>query len=705
MPAEVSSTSPFWFFFFVTLVILILPSIRIIGPTEVGLVMKRFSFKKLSNDSPVAFRGEAGFQSELLMPGFRFKFWILYKVAKFPWVQIPAGEIGVVIAQVGSPLPIGAKSAIYKPGFGNFTDLRAFIMDGGQKGVQRPVFPPGTLVPIHPVAFMVITRREVYGLPVSPELQGIGPKLAPEVFGLRPDQLELVRIQPQPSGPEGKTRDMVGIVTTYEGDPLPSGDIASRLGGFADVGKMGEGTISDAEIIETLLGSKNDLHNNYQDYQKFLDNGGKIGLQHDPLLYGAYALNPFLVSVELVPMLVVEQGQVAVIKAYVGLVTQDTSGPEFKFGSLVRPGHRGIWQEPLRTGKYPINPRCYQAEVVPTAILTLNWANVVSQAHNLDQRLEQIEAKSREGFIFKIDLQVQIHVPDTKAPRVISSVGTMANLVNEVLQAAVGNHFRDKLQSMPAVTFIETRQKVQQEAFAHISEQLAEYQVETKGVYIQDVVLPVDLVKVLTEREIANQQIQTFEKQRAAQEQRISMEQSKGTADMQGQLAQSKVNVDIASNNANAQIAKANGEATFIRETGKAKGAEVEAVGLARAKAFQAQVEALGQNPTALVNAVTVLAERNAKFMPEILVMGGAGGGSGPIDGLAATLMKYLGGMGGGGAVVDPAPTAAQEAPPPAATEMSAVGDMARESQQIAADAAKAPPMEKPQEPEAGKGK
>ena len=542
MPVEYTFPT-FWFTIIASLVILILPSIRVIGPTQVGLVMKRFGFKKLSNDNPVAFHGEAGFQSELLMPGLRFKFWVVYKVGKFPWVQIPAGEIGVVIAQVGSPLPIGAKSAVYKSEFANFTDLPRFVAQGGQKGVQRPVFPPGTLVPIHPVAFLVITRREVYGLPVSPELQGLGAgKLPPGAFGLTPEQLELVRIQPQPSGPEGKTRDMVGIVTTYEGDPLPSGDISSRLGGFDDVGKMGEGTTSDAEIIETLLGSKNDLHNNYQDYQAFMDNGGKIGLQHDPLLYGAYALNPFLVSVELVPMLVVEQGQVAVIKAYVGLVTQDTSGPDFKFGSLVRPGHRGIWQEPLRTGKYPINPRCYQAEVVPTAILTLNWANVVSQAHNLDQRLEQIEAKSREGFIFKIDLQVQIHVPDTKAPRVISSVGTMANLVNEVLQAAVGNHFRDKLQSMPAVTFIETRQRVQQEAFAHISEQLGEYQVETKGVYIQDVVLPVDLVLVLTQREIANQEIQTFEKQRGAQEQRISMEQAKGTADMQSELAKSQVN-------------------------------------------------------------------------------------------------------------------------------------------------------------------
>ena len=629
---------------FIILAILILPSIRVIGPTEVGLVMKRFSFRKLSNDSPIAFNGEAGFQADLLMPGWRFKFWILYKVGKFPWVQIPAGEIGVVIAQTGAPLPIGAKSAIYKEEFANFSNIKIFTTYGGQKGVQRPVLPPGTLAPIHPVGFLVITKREVYGVPISPDLQPIAGKgggLSPQAFGLQPEQLELVRIEPRAAGPEGKLVDMVGIITTYEGDPLPSGDIANRLGGFADMAEMEKAGAPDGEIIETLLGCKNHLHNNYQDFQAFLGHGGKIGLQHDPLLYGAYALNPFLVGVELTPMLVVEQGEVAVIKAYVGLVTKDMSGTEFKFGSLVRPGHRGIWQEALRTGKYPINPRCYQAEIVPTAILTLNWSETTSQAHNLDAGLSQITAKSREGFVFKFDLQVQIHVPDTKAPRVISMVGTMNNLVNEVLQAAVGNHFRDKLQCMPAITFIETRQQVQKEAFAHIGEQLSEYQVETKGVYIQDIQLPEALVKVLTEREIANQEIQTFQKQQSAEEQRITMEQAKGTADMQAQLAQSKVNVDIEINNANAQKAKGEGEASFIRQTGISRGAEVEAVGLARAKAFQAQVEALGQSPTALVNVMTVLAERGIKLVPETLVMGG--GNSGALEGLAATLMGFFG--------------------------------------------------------------
>jgi hypothetical protein len=337
----------------------------------------------------------------------------------------------------GQPSADRREVAVFKKEFANFSDLRSFVQLGGQKGVQRPVLPPGSLVPIHPLGFLILTRSRVYGVPVSPELRakmGRGAELMPASFGLKPDQLELVRIEPQPRGKDGTTLDIVSIVTTYEGDPLPSGDLASRLGGYADIEKLEApgGNNSDAQIIEALLGSKNQLHNNYQDYQAFLDHGGHIGMQHDPLLYGAYALNPFLVGVEFVPMMVVKQGQVAVVKAYVGLATQDTSGAEFKYGSLVRPGHRGVWQEPLRTGKYPLNPRCYESEIVPTAILNLNWADAVSEAHNLDAQLQQIVAKSKEGFVFKIDLQVQIHVSDTKAPRVISMVGTMKNLVNEV---------------------------------------------------------------------------------------------------------------------------------------------------------------------------------------------------------------------------------------------------------------------------------
>ena len=367
---------------------------------------------------------------------------------------------------------------------------------------------------------------------------------------------------------------MVGVVTTLEGEPLPAGDIASRLGGFKDIEALetvaGASGATDARLIETILGNQNDKHSAYQDFQKFLQLGGKIGLQHDPLLYGVYNLNPFLVRVEEVPMLVVEQGQVAVMKAYVGLPTQDTSGIEFKFGSLVRPGIAASGRsrcERESTDQSSLLPGRHCADVYHHA--ELGRCGVA--AHNLDAQLKQIEAKSSEGFHFAIDLQVQIHIPDTQAPYVISMVGSVANLVNEVLQAAVGNHFRNKLQSMPAVSFIATREAVQQGDLEYVKEELAKYRVETRGVYIQEVVLPEQLVEVLTEREIANQQVATYKMQKSAQDQRTETEKAKGTADMQADLAKSQVGVDIQSNRTAARKMEAQGEATFIEQTGAAR--------------------------------------------------------------------------------------------------------------------------------------
>lgn len=66
----------------------------------------------------------------------------------------------------------------------------------------------------------------------------------------------------------------------------------------------------------------------------------------------------------------------------------------------------------------------------------------------------------------------------------------------------------------------------------------------------------------------------------------------------------------------------------------------VEAVGLARARGYEAQVRALGQGSTALVNAVNALADGHIRFVPDVLVT--SGNGPGALDGLAASLMRFL---------------------------------------------------------------
>ena len=233
----------------------------------------------------------------------------------------------------------------------------------------------------------------------------------------------------------------------------------------------------------------------------------------------------------------------------------------------------------------------------------------------------------------------------------------MLNLVNEVLQSAVGNYFRNTLQGLPAVTFIETRQEVQDRAERYITEYLGKYSVETKGVYIQDVVLPEALVEILSARELAVQQRQTFAREQEAQQARINVEKAKGTADAQQVLARAQVDVDVQRNNAAARTAEAEGQANFTRMTGEAEAARtqaigvaearaIEAQGLARAVGYEAQTDALGSGATAIVAVAQAVSDGHVKVVPDVLVAGGGGS----VEGLAATLMNTLaGGSNGGG--------------------------------------------------------
>jgi len=598
----------------------LLLSVNNIGPREYGLRIRRFGGSL--EDNVVAFDNEAGYQADLLMPGqFRFAWWFAYKVSKLPWPSVPANQIGVVIAQVGTPLKPGAKSGEYKKEFGLFTDIRAFREGGGQNGVQRPVLPPGFVGPIHPVGFLVLTKERIYGIPVGAyarDEKGNPRTLTLADFGLDPEDFDVQRVTPG-KDEAGKVIDRIGVVTTLDGPPLESGSIAGRLGGpegpFGDIFQAEKNTTDDSVLIEAVLASKNALHNSYQDFQAFLDNGGRQGLQHDPLLYGAYNLNPFLVKWQYADMTVVEQGEVAVVKSYVGLPGVDVSSEDFSHGILVKPGHMGIWRSVLNTGKYPVVPRIYQVEKVPTHIITLEWSRAESRAKDLDANLSTIHARSKESFEFDIDLHTQIVIPAEKAPMAISMVGTFRNMIDEVLQAAVGNHFRNKLQATPAVDFYEKREEVQTQATAHIREQLAAYHAEVPGVFIQDVVPDPKLSAILQARELANQQKETYIKQMEAAEKQGEMMQATGRAEAMSELAKSEVSIKTAQNRASARKAEADGEAEYRERTTAAEG-------LGLAKGMEAQKQAVGELPAAIINAIKALPQ-GLKVVPDVMVSGG----------------------------------------------------------------------------------
>jgi hypothetical protein len=91
-----------------------------------------------------ALNGEAGLQADTLAPGIHFGLWAWqYTVSKAPFTTIDKGHIGIVEARDGKPLSSGrvlAKTVECN----SFQDARAFLTNGGERGPQISIIPPGT---------------------------------------------------------------------------------------------------------------------------------------------------------------------------------------------------------------------------------------------------------------------------------------------------------------------------------------------------------------------------------------------------------------------------------------------------------------------------------------------------------------------------------------------------------------------------------
>ena len=103
------------------------------------------------------------------------------------------------------------------------------------------------------------------------------------------------------------------------------------------------------------------------------------------------------------------------------------------------------------------------------------------------------------------------------APRVISRVGSMQNLVDHVLQPTVGNYFRNSAQQVTVLEFLSARSERQREAFENIKKAIEAYDVECIDTLIGDIVPPAELMKTQTDRKIAAELERTYDAQREAQ--------------------------------------------------------------------------------------------------------------------------------------------------------------------------------------------
>ncbi|MEQ1946693.1 MAG: SPFH domain-containing protein [Bryobacteraceae bacterium] len=575
-----------WFF---------LASFVYIRENQLGVVVKRFApgGQLLPEGRIVALNGEPGYQARTLGPGTHFGYWpFQYKVEKFPMTVIQPGSIGLVIANDGAPMPVERVLCVAVE-CDYFQDVDKFLRGGGQKGRQSAVLTTG-YYRINPILFKVI----------------------PDVRMTKIDS------------------DKVGIVTVLDGAPMPAGQMA-------------------AKVV--------DGHNNFQSPDSFIRNGGCRGLQEQIILAGNYNLNPWFCEIEEHDLVEVPIGNVGVVVSFVGDDTKDISGDEFTHGNIVRQGGKGVWDEPLYPGKHPLNTRIMKVELVPTTNIVLNWATARTEAHKLDEKLSTITVRSKDGFTFNLDVSQIINIGARKAPWVISRVGSVRNLVNQVLEPIVGNYFRNSAQNYTVLDFLTDRAERQTDARLHVSEAIREYDVQSVDTLIGDITPPEQLMATLTARKLAEEQEKTFLIEEKTQRTRQELERQKALAEKQKELVNSEQDVRVSEMRARSAVEAANGEsqamarksegeasarrrigeaeAAVVAMKGRNEGEAIRAIGQAKADAYKLGVEAMGPQ-YGMLQIFSVLAERNIRLTPDVLVSGADGKGSS--EGIMAILLRDM---------------------------------------------------------------
>jgi len=551
------------------LLVLISGFLRYIPNTRVGIVEKLVSGRGSVKSGFIALHDEAGFQPDVLRGGWHLFIPFQYRIHSVPLVTIPQGKIGYIFARDGQPL-LPAQSLASNVTADNFQDVRAFLQNGGQQGPQRQILREGTYA-LNLAEFVVITEDSVFYLPLSREEEATFKRMAEVIKERGGFQPVIIK----------GADDLVGIVTVHDGPSLPQGEIIAPTVG------------NESNNQETY-------HNTFQDPEKFLRAGGMRGRQLQVLVEGTYYINRLFATVETIPKTVVEVGNVGVVVSYTGDVGIDISGEEYKHGEMVSQGNRGVWSSPLLPGKYAFNTYAGKVLMVPTTNIILKWNKSESGAHKLDENLSEISLITKDAFEPSLPLSVVVHIDYRQAPLVIQRFGDVKRLVEQTLDPMVSAYFKNVGQTRTLIQLIQERSVIQSLSSEQMREKFARYNLELEEVLIGtpgsshgDSKIE-QILTQLRARQIAEEQIETYNRQEKAAVKERELREAESRARQQQALTESEIGITVQGNQGKADYQRALQQAATIRALAEAEAEKAARVGIAEAIAIEEKVRAYG---------------------------------------------------------------------------------------------------------------
>ncbi|WP_174280525.1 SPFH domain-containing protein [Sphingomonas bacterium] len=529
--------------------------IRYVGNNRVAIVEKMWSRNGSVPGGLIALQREAGFQPEVLRGGYHFFVPFQYRIHLQPLVTIPQGQIGYVFARDGRPLgPTQTLASNVRSA--DFLDVRRFLEDGGQKGPQRTILREGTYA-INLAQFVIITSDRIHGLMLEANDAGLFAEMK-TVIASR-DGFQAVVLK--------DADDLIGIVTVHDGPALTADQIIAPQVG------------TDQDDAATF-------HNSFQDPERFIAAGGRRGRQLQVLVEGSYFINRLFATVEKVGKTTIEVGHVGVVISYTGDAGLDTSGVDYRHGELVDRGTRGVWSDPLLPGKYAFNTYAGKIVVVPTTNFILKWDHATTGQHKLDENLSEVSLITRDAFEPTLPLSVVVHIDYRKAPLVIQRFGDIKKLVEQTLDPMVSAYFKNVAQKKTLIQLLQERSDIQEQAgdemrakFSHYNLELQEVLIGTPraggngGEQIEQV------LNQLRQRQIAEERVATFEKQKVAAEGEKSLREAEARAHQQTAITESELSILVQENQGKAAAKRATQEAEQTRTVARAEGDRIRIIG------------------------------------------------------------------------------------------------------------------------------
>jgi uncharacterized membrane protein YqiK len=629
-----------------------LAGLRYIPNNRVGIVEKLWSRSgSVEQGRLISLGDEAGFKADVLRGGFHIGLWRwMFRLHKVPLVTVPQGKIGYVYARDGESLApsqtLGRVAAS-----NNFQDAREFLQPEdaaaprGQRGRQRAILREG-MYAINLALFIVITEDAVFHLnfQMGNELNTLvdwqrelerAHGFSPVVIGAqatrRPptDDDEDDGQKAKRAGPEsqlGSSGDNIGVVTVQDGPSLESGEIIAP-----EVG-------NDAKDPN--------YHNNFQDPEAFLRAGGRRGRQYPTLTDGTYFINRWFASVEFMPKTVVPIGFVGVVVSYYGRVGDDVSGTAFRHGERVASGERGVWEKALGPGKYPFNTYAGAIIQVPTTNFVLHWITGKSESHHYDDSLKSIDLVTKDAYEPNLPLSVVVHIDYQRAPSVIQRFGDVKKLITQTLDPMLSAYFRDIAHKKTMLELLQQRDAIQGEGREELRRKFRDFDIECVDVLIgkPETAEAGGKIETLLEqlriRQLSIEQIETYERQRAAAEKLRTLQEAQAIANMQTNLTNSSVQIRIAENQGDADLAKARKQAEQMVVTaqaesqqrvlaGRGEGSRVLQIGLSEAAVLLRKISSFGDPRLyALQLVAEQLSHASQPLVPERVFMSGNGDGA-----------------------------------------------------------------------------